>query len=170
MQEKEDKNIQISEISFRINYLMEYLGLNQKDFAYKINVGTGRLSNVLKGRNKPDTEFVTNIIKSFRNVNPIWLLLGEGDVITQTNYTQNPVILNIAEPTPQIKSAQEKIIENLNDLIESKNEKIKHLEEILKQKDRPKIKISEMKAFQKTEEMEMVIKESERKNKSKVLA
>jgi transcriptional regulator with XRE-family HTH domain len=135
MQEKLDKNIQISEISLRIASLIEFLGINQKEFASKINVGTGRLSNVLKGRNKPDTDFVSEIIRVFRNVNPLWLLIGEGEISILPNYPHTSSIAQSAEPTPEYKSAK-KIEEFNNELVEvyRENRKLRKKIDILEGK------------------------------------
>lgn len=138
MQEKLDKNIQISEISLRIANLIEFLGINQKEFANKINVGTGRLSNVLKGRNKPDTDFVSEIIRVFRNVNPVWLLIGEGEISTLPNYPDISTISQIAEPTPEYKSAPN-VAELNNELIEVYRENRKLHKENLELREKMKV-------------------------------
>jgi transcriptional regulator with XRE-family HTH domain len=135
MQEKLDKNIQISEISLRIANLIEFLGINQKEFASKINVGTGRLSNVLKGRNKPDTDFVSEIIRTYRNVNPLWLLIGEGEILNKNIYSNLSSTYQVAEPTPEQKPAKPEesrlLLQRIEELTEEKYElklRIKQLE------------------------------------------
>lgn len=98
MQDKSKKNIQISEISQRIAKLIEFLGINSKEFAKQIGIGEGRLSNALTGRNKPDTDFVSRIAKKFRNVNCFWLLTGEGEIeILYNSINVSPALA--AEPT-----------------------------------------------------------------------
>ncbi len=66
--------------SARIERLIYDLGQTQSSFSKEIGVSATRISNIIKNRNNPDSEILINILSKFRNVNPYWLLLGEGDV------------------------------------------------------------------------------------------
>lgn len=59
---------------------MNDLHLSQNAFATSISISATRLNNITKERNNPDSEILINILLKYRNVNPDWLLLGEGDM------------------------------------------------------------------------------------------
>lgn len=125
MQDKDEKNIQISEVAKRIERFIQETGLKQREFAEKIGIGTGRLSNVLKGRNKPDFDFVSNMAKKFRNVNTDWLLTGMGDMLLST-YTQAP-LSTLQEPsTPKLQKAPKEettnkdLLKRIEELVEER--------------------------------------------------
>ena len=86
MQDNTEKNIHNSEFSLRIKEIMNHYGLNQIKFSETIEVGKGRLSNILTGRNKPDVEFIALVAKKFTDVNSYWILTGEGDMLKSKKY------------------------------------------------------------------------------------
>lgn len=64
----------------RITLLLEKLDIKQKEFAKEVNISQSNLSDLLNGRIKSfTTETIINIYKKY-NVNPRWLLTGEGDI------------------------------------------------------------------------------------------
>jgi len=62
----------------RLEYLLEYYGINASAFADKIHVQRSSISHLLSGRNKPSLEFVLKVVKNFPEVNLYWLLNGKG--------------------------------------------------------------------------------------------
>lgn len=68
------------EINHRVRQLFEYLGFGQNQFAEQIGISTSRMSNIVKNRNRPDSEMLQLILFRFRNVNADWLLTGEGEI------------------------------------------------------------------------------------------
>lgn len=68
------------EINDRIVILMDAVRYKPVDFAKAIDIIPSRLTNTLQKRNKPGLEIVKKILKNFTNVNPYWLLLGEGEM------------------------------------------------------------------------------------------
>ena len=69
----------------RINKLMKYTKMSASQFADKIGVQRSSVSHVLSGRNKPSLDFVTKILESFSEINPDWLLRGEGNMLNDEN-------------------------------------------------------------------------------------
>ncbi|WP_230457197.1 helix-turn-helix domain-containing protein [Leptospira santarosai] len=62
----------------RLRKVFEESGLNQSDFAESIGLKPSSFSDLLYGRAKnPSVETVSNLIKTY-NVNPLWLMTGEG--------------------------------------------------------------------------------------------
>lgn len=61
----------------RIKKLRKKLGLTQKEFAERLNIGRGTLANYEVGRNEPIDAVINLICREF-NVNETWLRTGEG--------------------------------------------------------------------------------------------
>ena len=64
----------------RLFKIMESQGMNAKQFALKLGVSAGTLSNIFGGRNKPSLELLENTLQSFPNLNTDWLILGKGEM------------------------------------------------------------------------------------------
>jgi DNA-binding XRE family transcriptional regulator len=72
-------------INQRIKDLVFNMKLSQSEFANRLSVSKSRISNIVKGRNKPDSEMLQFILTEFRNVNARWLLLGEGEMLKSSD-------------------------------------------------------------------------------------
>ena len=72
-------------INDRIFKLIEMFDMNPHSFAEAIGVKGPVIFNIIKGRrNKPSFDVLEKILYSFDNVNPKWLIKGEGNVLTET--------------------------------------------------------------------------------------
>ena len=65
----------------RIHQLMEAQHMNQQAFAKFTNIGTASLSSIFTGRTRPTMNHVIAIMNAFPNVNPTWLIKGEGGMM-----------------------------------------------------------------------------------------
>ncbi|MDR1876543.1 MAG: helix-turn-helix domain-containing protein [Flavobacteriaceae bacterium] len=65
-------------IDKRIITLIEVLGLTSGEFADKINVQRSSISHITSGRNKPSLDFLERALTVFPEINPEWLILGNG--------------------------------------------------------------------------------------------
>ena len=65
----------------RIRQLMEAQHMNQQTFAKFTNISSASLSSIFTGRTRPTMNHVLAIMNAFPNVNPIWLLKGEGGMM-----------------------------------------------------------------------------------------
>lgn len=64
----------------RIKLLRKSLNLTQQEFADKLNIKRGAVSNYEVGRNQPIDAVISLICKEF-NVNEDWLRFGKGDML-----------------------------------------------------------------------------------------
>ncbi|WP_016758351.1 helix-turn-helix domain-containing protein [Leptospira weilii] len=64
----------------RILKLIEILKITNGDFALNIGISPGALSQYLSGKNKSLSVDTITSIKNTYNVNPLWLLTGEGEI------------------------------------------------------------------------------------------
>lgn len=88
----------------RIERVMEMEGMNSAIFASAIGIQGSTLSHILNGRNKPSLAVLQSILKRFPNINPDWLILGQGSVDRAVKQSQAPTLFDSLDETP-LKSA-----------------------------------------------------------------
>ncbi|MBR1922243.1 MAG: helix-turn-helix transcriptional regulator [Paludibacteraceae bacterium] len=62
----------------KIQKIMESENLNARQFAERVGISAGTLSNILNGRNNPSLDVMQNILNSFRTISSDWLILDSG--------------------------------------------------------------------------------------------
>lgn len=65
----------------RITQFLVKENITPAEFADKIGVQRSSVSHVLNGRNYPGASFIQKMLTSYRNLNPRWLFLGEGEML-----------------------------------------------------------------------------------------
>jgi transcriptional regulator with XRE-family HTH domain len=73
----------------RINQFLLSEHLSPAEFADQIGVQRSSVSHVLNGRNNPSASFIQKMIAAFPGLNTRWLLLGEGDNMTEQSNRPN---------------------------------------------------------------------------------
>lgn len=73
----------------RIRQLMEAQHMNQQTFATFTGIGTASLSSIFTGRTRPTLNHVDAILEKFPNVNPLWLLKGQGGMLLTSDSQQS---------------------------------------------------------------------------------
>jgi transcriptional regulator with XRE-family HTH domain len=81
-------------IAERIQEIIYYTGLSNKDFAESISVAPAIISHILSGRNKPSLHIVQQITNVYTNVNFAYLLNGEGDLYPKNKKTSTDTATN----------------------------------------------------------------------------
>lgn len=79
----------MEDISKRIAELIEESSLTHADFAERIGSSSATISHILKGRNKPSLQVITQIKKGFTNVNIDYLLSGDGSLFEEVAAPQH---------------------------------------------------------------------------------
>ena len=78
--------------------LLQFLSvenISQTQFADTIHVARASVSHILAGRNKPGYDFLESMLRHYPNLNPEWLLTGNGRMYK----TQDPAdFVPIMEP------------------------------------------------------------------------
>ncbi|KXB08705.1 hypothetical protein AKJ55_00525 [candidate division MSBL1 archaeon SCGC-AAA382M17] len=72
------------------NRLMEFLkthNLTSTKLADEIGVQRSSISHILSGRNKPSYDFIYKFLQYHKDINPKWLILGEGSMYTKEKQT-----------------------------------------------------------------------------------
>ncbi len=70
----------MEEVGNRIKMLINGKNISNSQMADRIDLPRPVLSHILSGRNKASLSVVQKIISSYPDVNPKWLLLGQGEM------------------------------------------------------------------------------------------
>ncbi|WP_051336291.1 helix-turn-helix transcriptional regulator [Aquimarina latercula] len=65
----------------KIKEIMDYYGLNQKEFAEKIKVVPQTISDILKDKRNAGDKVTQGILEAFDEINPLWLLRDVGEML-----------------------------------------------------------------------------------------
>ncbi len=110
MNEIDDKAI-LSAVTARIFQFIEAENLSYADFAAAIDIGPAVVSHLKNGRNKVSLNVYAQILDSFPQLNPDWLLFGKGGMYRNkaTQIHEEPNLFNIInkENTPQLTTTTE---------------------------------------------------------------
>lgn len=104
----------MSTLPERIDYLLKLKGLNQKQLAELIGVRKSAITNLKNGRSKSfSAENALTIAKKL-NINPYWLVFGEGEPEPKEASNEANKILNSLPANKQEFAAQ--LLKNLEKL------------------------------------------------------
>ncbi|EMN90901.1 helix-turn-helix domain-containing protein [Leptospira weilii] len=111
----------------RIKKIYEDSGLTQIDFATKLGISHGSLNDLLTGRSKKPSHKTILAMRTEFNINPLWLLTGEGpmfaseeDVDRSNRLNAEFGLLHRLRPLPKLR----KIITILEKIPESKLDQV----------------------------------------------
>ncbi len=114
--------------------IKHYANGNKKAFADKIGVSATVVENVVgKRAGNPSFEVVQKIIFAFENLNAVWLIIGEGEMINSaepaSSESSNSISLNkrITE-LEYVVEIQKKLIDELN--VKKRDDDIKDAEDV----------------------------------------
>jgi len=74
----------------RIIQIMNEEGLNHSRFAEEIGIQRAAMSHITSGRNNPSLDVVNKILERFKQINPDWLLSGNGNMKRESHQTYLP--------------------------------------------------------------------------------
>lgn len=114
----------------RIQKIRKQLGLSQREFAKKIDIGASTLAMFETGDRKPKVIHINRICSEF-GINEVWLRTGEGgdeNMFTKVN-EDDRFSLNLGK----LSVTENQIARNmLNAIAEASPEKLQHIEEFMK--------------------------------------
>lgn len=115
----------------RIKALRKKLGLTQQAFADRLKIARGNIAAYEVGKNAPSDAVISLICKEF-HVNEIWLRTGEGgkdNMFTKVD-EDDRYALNLGK----LSNTENQMARNmLNAIAEASPEKLKHIEEFMKE-------------------------------------
>jgi transcriptional regulator with XRE-family HTH domain len=101
----------------RITQFLVNENISSAEFADKIGVQRSSVSHVLNERNYPSTSFIQKMLTTYQNLNPRWILLGEGEMLNSpTVISKEPSLFPYKQddhfPTAKGPTSKDEIIEN----------------------------------------------------------
>ena len=79
---------ELQTVERRIREIMNSEGLTQQDFAQRLGISPGSLSNIFNGRTRATNNHTMAIHRAFPNLNIEWLLFGEGSMYAKQSADQ----------------------------------------------------------------------------------
>ncbi|MGM0496843.1 MAG: helix-turn-helix domain-containing protein [Bacteroidota bacterium] len=89
----------------RIQKLLHEYSISSTYLADKIGVQRSSISHLLSGRNKPGFDFIQKLLKNYPEINPNWLILGNGPMYV----TKNQATLPFSEAKEESSSRESNI-------------------------------------------------------------
>ncbi len=80
-----------STIKERILQILKSEDMNYSKFALKLGVQPSSISHIVSGRNKPSLEFLQKVLRKFPNINPLWLIIGDGEMFVKKEQVQTKI-------------------------------------------------------------------------------
>lgn len=106
-------------VNERIAGFCEYKGIKKKELR-DLGLGTSRtISDILDGRKKPGHEFIMALLEKFPELNPMWLILGKGEMIA------DPLLRQENEPEELYRRRLINQMEQARDYLQNLLNKIK---------------------------------------------
>ncbi len=125
-------------IDQRIKYLIALTCEgNQRAFAQKLGAKPQTISNLINRGGSPGFKLIQQIVRQYPQLNPYWLILGEGDLGEdfQTEYrNKSGYTLSIQEPQAAYGNSVEQT-NLLTQRITSLEREVELLEQIIKEKE-----------------------------------
>ena len=70
----------MDELNKRIVEIMVRFNHSKSSLALELGVSLPLITHITTGRNKPGIELLQRVLQRFPDINPLWLLLGEGEM------------------------------------------------------------------------------------------
>lgn len=108
-------------INQRLKFLLEALGVTQSAFCRLVGLDQGSFNRVINGFSIPLFDKVEAIYRTYPEINPHWLLTGEGDALGAAPKPADPPS-RVAELEREVAHLQDKIKmqETIINLLEGK--------------------------------------------------
>jgi transcriptional regulator with XRE-family HTH domain len=127
--------VKSTEISERINELVNFLGISKNDFAKTLGYKRSQaIYDMAKGKAKPSFDFFEKLLNSeySEKINLEYLISGKGE-IAKTKYSEKSNILNVTEnvtENPRKQKIQKKVTKTQENSVENSSSE-KSIEDIL---------------------------------------
>lgn len=99
----------MDELNKRIVEIMVRFNHSKSSLALELGVSLPLITHITTGRNKPGIELLQRVLQRFPDINPIWLLLGEGEMHKEPEKAidTTPVLLKLSNLNLLISNALE---------------------------------------------------------------
>lgn len=97
----------MDELNKRIVEIMVRFGHSKSTLAAELGVSLPLITHITTGRNKPGIELLQRVLQTFATIDPLWLLLGQGEMLKakERSIDYTPVLLKIGSLNELISNA-----------------------------------------------------------------
>lgn len=96
--------VRLDSINTRIKLLISELNLNPNSFSIRIGIQPQTLHHIISGRlTKPGFEIIQKILSTFVDINPDWLIHGNGSVFRKNTTKELTLPLNSTKQIPLVR-------------------------------------------------------------------
>jgi len=117
----------------RILLVLKIKNLSPSKFADEIGIQRSSMSHIMSGRNLPSLDLILKMLQQFKDINPEWLMQGNGPMLKTSQIDLFETAEQIKEDKiiPEVKIESNPILEGINEvkvLIEDKKETEKEVQ------------------------------------------
>ncbi len=97
----------MDELNKRIVEIMVRFNHTKSSLATELGVSLPLITHITTGRNKPGIELLQRVLQRFKDIDPIWLLLGEGNMLKEQpkQIDTTPILVKLNELNGLINNA-----------------------------------------------------------------
>lgn len=101
------------DIVVRLKEFMKHVGLPSTQFADCAKIARPTISQLLNGRNrKVSNELISKLHDAFPELNILWLMFGDGEMINQPNGNSVPPSPSLFPPSPERRPKDDGVFRN----------------------------------------------------------
>ena len=115
-------------INERIAEIIIHLRITKNAFAKSIGKSASAINFMVEGKSKPNFEVLDAICDKYKEINPSWLLTGEGNMLKSTTTVKAPEDNYLNDYLEKLEEQFKRLLNQL----ETKDSQIQSLQEMLK--------------------------------------
>lgn len=91
----------------RLLKIIKQFNLTSTRFADELGVQRSGISHILSGRNQPSYDFIVKLMKRYPEINPDWLIIGNGTMFRKEVNEQKGTVAGLFDQIPPKKNHTE---------------------------------------------------------------
>lgn len=107
------------DISLRISALMKNKKMNKRSLSVLMGYSDVAVGKIINGKSKPKFEFLETLIRVFPDINPTWLLTGQGEMLNCSAGDNFSNVSNVITNTNKINRGDEQNVSGNNNNVGS---------------------------------------------------
>jgi hypothetical protein len=119
----------------RLSKYMEFKGLNDNVVTKECSLSQGLIGQARKGKCDLGDKAIDKILNTYLDLDRVWLLTGEGEMIKQDK-PKHPMVARTEALIDKLIASMEETIESQKKVIEAQKEEIERLQRALQERER----------------------------------
>ncbi len=118
----------------RLSKYMEFKGLNDNIVTKECSLSQGLIGQARRGKCDLGDKAIEKILNTYQDINRVWLLTGEGEMLKQEK-PLHPMVAKAEALMDKLIASLEETIESQKQVIEKQNAEIERLQRALLEKE-----------------------------------